>query len=156
MTAGDYRRDLDDALHSFDLVRRRSRERKAALDEQLPTVSCTATSSDGAATVSVNADGLLTSLSLGPVATSLTPAVLARQILSAYDTAQRRSAQEATELLAPIFGDQGSPLARFRSRLESPPFDNPVADTGATPGSPLRTSAGDPYGDEFDINTLRG
>src|SRR5213078_3147201 len=69
---------------------------------ELDALSATATSADGAVSLSVNTDGVLTRLRLTDAVSGMSPAEIADAVLRTYVEAQRESAKRTGQLLAPL------------------------------------------------------
>ncbi|MGH3994045.1 MAG: YbaB/EbfC family nucleoid-associated protein [Pseudonocardiaceae bacterium] len=96
---------------------RRSQE----FQEQLQAVSETATSRDGAVTVTVGPSGALQNLAFSPRIRDLSGAELAQLTLQTTREAQNRVAHRIAALVEPVSGD-GAALAFLRGQL--PPLDD--------------------------------
>lgn len=118
MREDELAREYDTMMERLNERTAKVRERKRVLLEDLPTLSADASSSDGAVTVSVNADGLLTGLRLAESVASMPPAEVAEIVLRTYATAQADVARRAGDLLAPSLGERGYIAAQFRRREE--------------------------------------
>jgi len=99
--------------------------------EALATLSVDASSPDGAVSVSVNTDGVMTRLRVGDSAARMSPAEIADVVMRTYQEAQQGSAKRSAELMAPI-GNAGYITDRLRWRLG---FTPSYQDTGE-PASP--------------------
>jgi hypothetical protein len=100
-------------------------DRDALLDE-LSALSATATSADGAVSLSVNTDGVLTRLRLSDAVSRMSPDEIADAVLRTYVEAQRDSARRTGELLAPL-GSGGYLMDRLRWRMRFEPAPPPPA-----------------------------
>jgi DNA-binding protein YbaB len=100
----------------------------------LSQLSVDATSPDGAVSVSVNTDGVLTRLRLNDAVSGMSPDEIADAVLRTYVQAQRESAQRSGELMAPL-GNAGYLMDRLRWRLSFKP-DFQVAAEPAPPSAP--------------------
>jgi DNA-binding protein YbaB len=98
-------------------------DREALLDE-LSALSATATSADGAVSLSVNTDGVLTRLRLSDAVSRMSPDEIADAVLRTYVEAQRDSAKRTGELLAPL-GSGGYLMDRLRWRMRFEPAPAP-------------------------------
>jgi hypothetical protein len=99
---------------------------REALLAELSTLSATATSADGAVSLSVNTDGVLTRLRLTDAVSGMSPAEIADAVLRTYVEAQRESAKRTGQLLAPL-GSGGYLMDRLRWRVQFEPEPVPVA-----------------------------
>jgi hypothetical protein len=95
-----------------------------ALLTELSTLSATATSADGAVSLSVNTDGVLTRLRLTDAVSRMSPAEIADAVLRTYVEAQRDSAKRTGQLLAPL-GSGGYLMDRLRWRVQYEPAPPP-------------------------------
>ena len=107
---------------------------REALLAELSTLSATATSADGAVSLSVNTDGVLTRLRLTDAVSGMSPAEIADTVLRTYVEAQRESAKRTGQLLAPL-GSGGYLMDRLRWRVQFEPAPVPVA-APAAPAPP--------------------
>ncbi len=112
---------------------------REAMLEALATLSVDASSPDGAVSVSVNTDGVMTRLRVSEAASRLSPAEIADAVMRTYQEAQQGSAKRSAELMAPI-GNAGYITDRLRWRLGFTPSLQQTAE----PVSPVppRTPAG--------------
>lgn len=108
-----------------------------ALLAELTALTATATSADGAVSLAVNTDGVLTRLRLSDAVSRMSPAEIADAVLRTYVEAQRDSAKRTGELLAPL-GTRGYVMDRLRWRTE---FEPPAAAPAAA--SPRRAEPDD-------------
>ncbi|WP_206785453.1 YbaB/EbfC family nucleoid-associated protein [Amycolatopsis sp. MtRt-6] len=122
-----------------------------ALLAELSALSATATSADGAVTLSVNTDGVLTRLRLSDAVSRMSPAEIADAVLRTYVEAQRDSAKRTGQLLAPL-GTGGYLMDRLRWRVQFEPAPVPVAapapppaagDAGGADGKVLKDRSSD-------------
>lgn len=109
---------------------------REALLAELSALSATATSADGAVSLAVNTDGVLTRLRLTDAVSGMTPAEIADAVLRTYIDAQRESAQRTGQLLAQV-GAGGYVLDRLRWRMQFEPTPPPVLapDSAAAPAA---------------------
>ncbi|WP_439384142.1 YbaB/EbfC family nucleoid-associated protein [Amycolatopsis lexingtonensis] len=103
-----------------------------ALLAELSALSATATSDDGAVSLSVNTDGVLTRLRLTDAVSGMSPAEIADAVLRTYVAAQRESAKRTGQLLAPL-GSGGYLMDRLRWRVQFEPEPVPVAQPVVVP-----------------------
>ncbi|WP_244199917.1 YbaB/EbfC family nucleoid-associated protein [Amycolatopsis thailandensis] len=101
---------------------------RQAMLEALAALSVDASSPDGAVSVSVNTDGVMTRLRVGDSAARMSPAEIADAVMRTYQEAQQGSAKRSAELMAPI-GNAGYITDRLRWRLG---FTPSYQDTGET------------------------
>src|SRR4051812_16115663 len=99
---------------------------REALLAELSALSATATSADGAVSLSVNTDGVLTRLRLTDAVSGMSPSEIADAVLRTYVEAQRESAKRTGQLLAPL-GTGGYLMDRLRWRVQYAPEPVPVA-----------------------------
>lgn len=86
---------------------------------QIAAVRGSATSDDGAVTVSVNVQGGLEELSFGPAADSLSRPDLANTILRTSRTARVRAAKAGADALAPLVGSDSAAMEMVRANIPS-------------------------------------
>jgi hypothetical protein len=108
---------------------------REALLAELSALSATATSADGAVSLSVNTDGVLTRLRLSGAVSGMSPPEIANAVLRTYVEAQRESAKRTGQLLAPL-GTGGYLMDRLRWRVQFEPEPVPVAAPAPSPGAP--------------------
>ncbi|MFE6609896.1 YbaB/EbfC family nucleoid-associated protein [Amycolatopsis sp. NPDC057786] len=113
---------------------------RQAMLEALATLSVDASSPDGAVSVSVNTDGVMTRLRVSDAVSRMTPAEIADTVMRTYQEAQQGSAKRSAELMAPI-GNAGYITDRLRWRLGFNPSLQEAGET-VTPPVPRRTTAG--------------
>jgi DNA-binding protein YbaB len=95
--------------------------RAAKARQALVGVEATASSRDGAVTVTVNPAGALQRLVLSERTEAMTRVQLAAAVLATAREAQGRAAREATEAVAPLIGTDSAAMRVLREHL-------PVAD----------------------------
>lgn len=105
----DYRRRLDE-------IGRRAATAQAALAE----LTATATSRDGAVTVTVAPSGALQRLALGERAEALSRVQLAEAVLATARAAHADAAARAAEAVAPLVGERSAAMDFLRSQLAAP------------------------------------
>lgn len=103
-------------MHQFDRHKARHRERMALLQEKLPGLSVRESSPDGAVELSVNAEGVMTALSLDDHLQGSSPRDIASLVLRTYISAQRKAARQVAELISPLVGESGYLQERLRWR----------------------------------------
>ncbi|WP_177328844.1 YbaB/EbfC family nucleoid-associated protein [Amycolatopsis australiensis] len=108
---------------------RRAAEAKARLQH----LSATATSPDGAVTVTVNTSGALQELSFGPRADELPRTRLAEAVLAAARRAQIDAAQQLTSVMAPVIGDDSAAMSFLREQIPAP--ESPAGEPRRKPPS---------------------
>ncbi len=96
-----------------------------ALLAELSALSATARSADGAVSLSVNTDGVLTRLRLTDAVSGMSPSEIADAVLRTYVEAQRESAKRTGQLLAPL-GSGGYLMDRLRWRVQFEPAPRPA------------------------------
>lgn len=134
-------------------------DRKAAerdeLVAKLEAMSVDKHSPDGAVSVSVNTDGVLTSLRLGDGVARMSPSEIANAVLQTYSQAQRESAKRTGEALGPMAGKGyvGQRLVwRFRFQPEPQPPSTTTPRRAARPRrapEPPPTASAEPSAPPF-------
>jgi DNA-binding protein YbaB len=119
--AMDAERRLADYRHRVDEIERRA----IRAQQRLVAAAETATSSDGAVTLTVNPTGALLELTIGPRAEELSRVQLAAAILATARRAQAAAAQQAAEVMRPLLGEDSAAMAFLRSPLAAPGADGP-------------------------------
>ncbi|WP_033290513.1 YbaB/EbfC family nucleoid-associated protein [Amycolatopsis jejuensis] len=96
--------------------------RQRALDaqERLKHVAATATSQDGAVTVTVNTAGALQKLEFGSRADELPRAVLAAAVVTTAQRAQAQAAQQLTAIMAPVIGENSDAMKFLEEQIPAP------------------------------------
>ncbi|MGH3793983.1 MAG: YbaB/EbfC family nucleoid-associated protein [Pseudonocardiaceae bacterium] len=117
----DPRQWLRDYQAQGEAMMRRSQD----FQQRLQDTRETASSRDGAVTVTVSAGGALQDLSFSPRIRQLPEAELAQLTLQTAREAQNRVAHRVAELVEPVSGD-GEALAFLRGQL--PPLDDEQRD----------------------------
>src|SRR5689334_22031124 len=97
-------------------IARRAAEAKARLQR----VSATATSADGAVTVTVNTAGALQELTFGPRADELPRTRLAQAVLATAKRAQLDAAQQLTGIMAPVIGERSEAMEFLKEQIPAP------------------------------------
>ncbi|MEU7784794.1 YbaB/EbfC family nucleoid-associated protein [Amycolatopsis sp. NPDC049159] len=97
-------------------IARRAAEAKARLER----VSATASSPDGAVTVTVNTSGALQELTFGSRADELPRARLAQAVLAAAKRAQVDAAQQLTAIMAPVIGTDSDAMHFLQEQIPAP------------------------------------
>jgi DNA-binding protein YbaB len=103
-------RDMDEQ-HWIDGYRARLAELRtqtAAASQDLADVTATAGSTDGAASVTVNAAGVLQQVVFGPAAEPLSRERLAEAVLEAARRAQAEGARQAGAAIIPLLGPRSA------------------------------------------------
>jgi hypothetical protein len=98
----DTARATDEILSQLAVVQDRMRAGQDALERQLPALSVSGASPDGAVSLTVNAEGVLTGLRLTDAVRRMSPAEIANTVLRTYADTQRVAARQAAELLVPL------------------------------------------------------
>jgi YbaB/EbfC DNA-binding family len=109
-----------DGQRWVDGYRSRSAElgdRAAESARELDGITASATSRDGAATVTVDAAGALQRLVFGPAAEPLTRSDLADAVLEAARRARARAARDAVAAVVPLVGSRSAALRMLRAQL---------------------------------------
>ncbi|SFW74265.1 YbaB/EbfC DNA-binding family protein [Amycolatopsis australiensis] len=120
---------IDPASAEMPEIVRRAAEAKARLQH----LSATATSPDGAVTVTVNTSGALQELSFGPRADELPRTRLAEAVLAAARRAQIDAAQQLTSVMAPVIGDDSAAMSFLREQIPAP--ESPAGEPRRKPPS---------------------
>ena len=102
-----------------DLDRRTAEalQRAETAKAEIATLSGTATSEDGAATVTVNATGALLTVSFGRAADNLPKERLAEAVMSAARRAQTTAARRVTEVMTPLIGADSEAMRLLQEQL---------------------------------------
>lgn len=93
---------------------------RAAMVAALSALSVDSASPDGAVAVSVNTDGVMTSLRLSDAVRRLSPDEIADLVVRTYVDAQRKSAERTAALMSPL-GNAGYLMDRLRWRVRFEP-----------------------------------
>jgi DNA-binding protein YbaB len=112
----DGREWLADYQHRLQDVRARTAQAQRAL----AAVAGTATSRDGAVTVTVDRSGALQHLELTEHAEVLSRTELAATVLDTALRARREAAAQAEAALVPVFGERSAAMEVLRSHLAVP------------------------------------
>jgi DNA-binding protein YbaB len=96
------------------------RERAARAERALAAVAGTATSRDGAVTVTVDRSGVLQDLVLTEHADTLDRRRLAAAVLDTARRAREEAARQAEAALVPVFGEHSPAMELLRSHLAGP------------------------------------
>lgn len=89
----------------------------ARAQSALAAVAATASSQDGAVTVTVNPGGALQRLVLSERSENLSRAQLAAAVLATARTAQADAARRAAEAVAPLIGNDSAAMRALRAHL---------------------------------------
>ena len=149
---GDLMRDPDETIRRMDdwaAGFAAKAERYQAAQEQTERLRLTATSSDGAVSVTVGADGTVTDLTFSNKVKSFPLEELSRQILTTMRRAQSGIADRVAGVMAEQLGDEDREtrtalLDNLRGRFPDPddPDDPPApAEPGPVPPSPAGGAA---------------
>ncbi len=92
-------------------------ERAQQAQRELAGVAATATSPDGAVTLTTDPSGALRSLVLGEAAEQLSREQLAAAVLGTAREAQAEAARLAATAVAPLLGEDSEAMAVFRTHL---------------------------------------
>ncbi|MDT8914616.1 YbaB/EbfC family nucleoid-associated protein [Amycolatopsis sp. PS_44_ISF1] len=95
-------------------------QRAAEAQDRLKHVSATATSADGAVTVTVNTAGALQQLAFGPRADELPRAALAASVVTTAHRAQVQAAQQLTAIMAPLIGENSDAMKFLEEQIPAP------------------------------------
>ncbi len=101
-------------------------ERAEEAKSQIANLTGSASSSDGAVTVSVSAGGALLSLSFGTKADAMPKDRLAALVMSTAKRAQAQAVGQIATIMAPIIGDNSEAMQFVQSQV--PPIDVPDED----------------------------
>ncbi|WP_233598680.1 YbaB/EbfC family nucleoid-associated protein [Amycolatopsis sp. WAC 01375] len=112
---------------------------RQAMLEALAALSVDASSPDGAVSVSVNTDGVMTRLRVTEAVSRMSPAEIADAVMRTYQEAQQESAKRSAKLMAPI-GNAGYITDRLRWRVGFTPSFQETGET-VTPPVPRRIPA---------------
>jgi DNA-binding protein YbaB len=96
------------------------RARAARAERDLAAVSGTATSRDGAVTVTVDQAGALQHLELSEHADVLPRKELAATVLDTARRAREEAARRSEAALVPVFGERTAAMEMFRTHLAGP------------------------------------
>lgn len=107
---------IEPASAGMPEIARRAAEAKARLEH----ISATATSADGAVTVTVNTSGALQELTFGPRADELPRTRLAAAVVATAKRAQVQAAQQLTSVMAPVIGADSDAMKFLREQIPSP------------------------------------
>ncbi len=87
---------------------------------RLQRIAATATSADGAVTVTVNTSGALQELSFGPRAGELGNARLAAAVVATAKRAQVEAAQQMKGVMAPLIGTESDAMKFLEEQIPEP------------------------------------
>ncbi|RSD10888.1 YbaB/EbfC family DNA-binding protein [Amycolatopsis eburnea] len=107
---------IEPASAGMPEIVRRAAEAKARLEH----VSATASSPDGAVTVTVNTSGALQELTFGARADELPRARLAQAVLAAAKRAQVDAARQLTAIMAPVIGPDSDAMHFLQEQIPAP------------------------------------
>lgn len=116
---------IEPASAGMPEIARRAAEAKA----QLERIAATATSPDGAVTVTVNTSGALQELTFGPRADELPRARLAASVVATAKRAQVQAAQQLATVMAPVIGPDSDAMKFLQEQIptpELPPEEQPA------------------------------
>ncbi|MFI5610434.1 YbaB/EbfC family nucleoid-associated protein [Amycolatopsis sp. NPDC051903] len=94
--------------------------RAAEAQERLKHVAATATSSDGAVTVTVNTSGALQQVSFGPRAEEISRSALAAAVVATAHRAQAQAAQQLKSIMAPVIGENSDAMHFLEEQIPTP------------------------------------
>ncbi|WP_290061991.1 YbaB/EbfC family nucleoid-associated protein [Amycolatopsis solani] len=145
---------IEPASAGMPEIARRAAEAKARLEQ----VSATASSPDGAVTVTVNTSGALQELTFGSRADELPRARLAQAVLAATRRAPVDAAQQLTAIMAPVIGTDSDAMHFLQEQIPSPELPEPekaaprweftAEESAAPPPPPVRPPRPRPDDDE--------
>ena len=104
--------------------------------EQIKNLAGTATSPDGAVTVTVNGSGSLRDISFGERADELPRTQLASAIMATARRAQAQASQQILAIMAPLVGEDSDAMRFVREQLPSTAEPEQQAVERAYPGQP--------------------
>ena len=107
---------------------------REALLAELSALSATAASPDGAVSLSVNTDGVLTRLRLSDEVTRMSAAEISDLVMATYVKAQRESAERTARLMLPM-GIAGYIVDRLKWRAKFSPDLQKTAEPAPAPSS---------------------
>jgi hypothetical protein len=105
---------------------------REALLAELSALSATATSPDGAVSLSVNTDGVMTRLRLSDEVTRMSAAEISDLVMATYVKAQRESAERTARLMLPM-GIAGYLVDRLKWRAKFEPNPQKAAEPAPSP-----------------------
>ncbi|MGH3500839.1 MAG: YbaB/EbfC family nucleoid-associated protein [Nocardioidaceae bacterium] len=138
MTSSEW---LDSYQQNVTDITERAQEARAQLQE----ISATLTSSDGAATVTVNASGALQKLSFESKAESLSREQLAASVLATARRAQTQAAQQVTAVMTPLIGQDSDAMHFLEEQIPAPE----ESEASSRPSEPDTTGLTDQEADDF-------
>ncbi|SEF32845.1 YbaB/EbfC DNA-binding family protein [Amycolatopsis pretoriensis] len=124
---------IEPASAGMPEIARRAAEAKARLER----VSATASSPDGAVTVTVNTAGALQELTFGPRADEIPRARLAQVVLAAAKRAQLDAAQQLTAIMTPVIGAGSDAMEFLREQIPAPSAAEPKPPADDDFGGPI-------------------
>jgi DNA-binding protein YbaB len=104
--------------------------------EQIKHLAGTATSPDGAVTVTVNGAGSLQDLSFGKRADELPRAQLASAIMATARRAQAQASQQILAIMGPLVGEDSDAMRFVREQIPSPDVEPEDEVEQSYPGRP--------------------
>ena len=107
---------IEPASAGMPEIARRAAEAKARLER----IAATATSPDGAVTVTVNTSGALQELTFGPRADELPRARLAASVVATAKRAQVEAAQQLASVMAPVIGSDSDAMKFLQEQIPTP------------------------------------
>jgi DNA-binding protein YbaB len=94
-------------------------QKSARVQGQLRDLVTTVSSVDGAVTVTVNPEGVLSGLVLSPRAEGMSPAQIANQILQTYEMACSQASARTVEIMSGLVGENSEAMDFLRAQLPS-------------------------------------
>lgn len=94
--------------------------RAVEAQKRLKHVAATATSSDGAVTVTVNTSGALQQVSFGPRAEEISRSALAAAVVATAHRAQAQAAQQLKSIMAPVIGENSDAMHFLEEQIPTP------------------------------------
>jgi DNA-binding protein YbaB len=123
----------------------RAEEAKAKIRE----LAGTASSSDGAVTVTVNAGGALQNLTFGARAEEMPRERLAATVVATAKRAQAQAAQQITGIMAPLVGEDSDAMRFVQEHI-------PVPEVPDEPGAPAAAGDQVPFNEEDEDYGIGG
>ncbi|RJQ92036.1 YbaB/EbfC family DNA-binding protein [Amycolatopsis panacis] len=122
--------------------------RAAEAQERLKHVAATASSTDGAVTLTVNTAGALQKLDFGASADEMPRAALAAAVLATARRAQVRAAEQLSDIMAPVIGEHSEAMKFLEEQIPKPDESEEEADSADTrPRFRARPATDDDYFD---------
>ncbi|GAA3560596.1 YbaB/EbfC family nucleoid-associated protein [Amycolatopsis ultiminotia] len=107
--------------------------RAAEAQEKLKHVTATASSNDGAVTVTVNTAGALQQLDFGVRTEEMPRAALAAAVLATAHRAQAKAAEQLSAIMAPVIGEHSDAMKFLEEQIPKPEVPADETDSGDSP-----------------------